>query len=583
MWEERAAEEQKPRATRAQLALGEVPAQVQGAIFKATHHGTIGELPEPLRPVADRLQQIDRSIPWLLGTKTVRKWLTEHDFTLPAEFKPFDRGPRGIVATRNFRENHVPMPHELDAEERDAAFASLKRKPGARALTDARSPFFKPRANVDERIFADPDVIRETWTQSFNAAGKAIGGAELRSGLVRIFGQSPTERSEFLKNLGKRLGEGDLSRTPLTIKELVRMAGQEGEAVPRLAVRRAAPAERATSQAILKRRVPRYVREAFESRPSEALTPPQEVLRWLERLGNIGKSTLFWTPFPHQRNITTLGLLANPATLPAALGTFVRMGLGFAKSSTKAKVLGEAMRAGATGLPNVEQTGLTDLLKRLGPLGKASAKWYGGVGQTLWGWDDAVKKALFDRELKHFNGGALRAAAAVRRKMVDYSQTSPFQEAIRVLAPFATWRTSMPAAVLRSVAEHPEYALGLHRATGGAISGRPFDLDGKQYQLSGPMAEMTELTSTPSKYVRGSTSLSSKAIADAFALALGQKEMPFSGKYIESQLPIAGGLLNPFGDSPEEKLFALITGAHPYTPPPRHRYRGYRHRRYRQE
>ncbi|MFY9664062.1 MAG: hypothetical protein WAK19_06390 [Candidatus Cybelea sp.] len=157
------------------------------------------------------------------------------------------------------------------------------------------------------------------------------------------------------------------------------------------------------------------------------------------------------------------------------------------------------MRAGATGLPNVEQTGLTDLLKRFGPLGKAAAGWYGGVGKMLWGWDDAVKKALFDRELKHFNGDALRAAASVRRKMVDYSQTSPFQDSLRVVAPFATWRTAMPFAVARSVAEHPEYALGLHRATGGTISGQPFEIEGQPYQFSGPMAEMTELTSTPSK------------------------------------------------------------------------------------
>ncbi|MFY9664061.1 MAG: hypothetical protein WAK19_06385 [Candidatus Cybelea sp.] len=83
--------------------------------------------------------------------------------------------------------------------------------------------------------------------------------------------------------------------------------------------------------------------------------------------------------------------------------------------------------------------------------------------------------------------------------------------------------------------------------------------------------------------MRGSTSLSSKLGANAIAGLLGQKERPFSEKYIESQLPVVGGLLNPFGDSAGDKLFELLFGGHPYTPPPWHRYRGYHRRRYRTE
>lgn len=566
--------------------LHRVPPAAQSAIFKAIHTGSIGSLPEALRPVADRLVQIDRSIPWLLGTKSVRTWLQKRGFILPHEFQVFDQGPRGVLKVSDVREHHVPLPHEMNDAEREAAFRSLHREPGTRAQTDTTSPFFSRRtAEPPPNAFDDASAIRDAWSRSFSAAGRAIGGADLRSSLVRIFGQSPREGASFLMRLGKRMRSGDLARTPLKIDDLVKMTGQEGELVPdtniaRLASRRVRPAP-STAATVLRRRVPQAVRAAYGRQPSKELSEPQELLRWAEKLGNIGKSTLFTTPFPHQRNIATLLALANPTTFPAALANYARMGFGFAKPATKARVLGGAMRAGATGLPNVEQRGLTDLLQRFGPLGKAASKWYGGVGEMLWGWDDAVKKALYDKELRHFNGDAGRAAASVRRKLVDYSLTSPFQEMMRLVAPFATYRTSMPAAVLRSIAEHPEYALGLQRATGGTISGTPFKIDGKPYKVSGPLADVNELLGPGyGKYVRSSTSLTSKALADLFALALRQKEMPFSDKELESNVPIWSMIRNPYGDSLDDRATFNLTGIHPDKEPhARRRRRRYRHPR----
>jgi len=554
----------------------------QSLIFKAIHHGTISKLPESLRPVADRLVNADRSILWLMGTKTVRKWLSDRGFSLPQEFRPFDKGPRGLVSMQNVRENHVPMPHELDDEERQAAFANLNRKPGARAMTDTRNRFFKQRTKEPPAGWeTDPDAVRETWEASFRTAGRQLGAADLRTNLVKLFSTPPKDGEEFLKVLGDRMNRGDLSTKPLTIKGLAKMAGLEDEPVATFTKTITKAVERPTATAVLKRRVPRSIRDAFGPREEEKLPDwlqvPMEIGKHFQNAQNIWKGSLFYTPTGHQKNIATLLALANPSTFPTALANYFRTGLGFASPAKRMKVFSDSIAAGAVPFSNVEQTGLTNIFKHLGwdkgdlgALGKAVNKWYGGSGKMLWGWDSAVKDALYKSELEHFGGDSLRAAAAVRRKLVDYEQSTGFQELVRSVAPFATWRTAMPQAVLTSLAEHPEYGLGLNRATGGAIAGQPFSMGGQEYQATTPLSETNELT-TPGerhKYVRSAISPPMRLAANAAAKALGMSQVPYSKAMLESSLPGA----NPFGDTREQQALFTLLGIHPYKEPKWHRY-----------
>lgn len=548
-------------------------AEQQSQMFSAIHRGMIDKLPEELAAKAEALQNVDRSVPYVMGTGKLKAFMRDKlGFKLPEPLKGFDTArPRGLVGLKDFRTNHVPTPHGLGAEEAARALQNLRSVGGRRGLTDIANRYFQQRLREPgEDYFSDPRLVNEVWNSSFDTAGRQMTGAMTRQALFDIFGTP---------GFSGKLGDVKL----LTLDDIKGRIAR-GEA-PTFRT----PIERGPATAVFKRRIPSYVRAAYAPKAPTEGTWTQELLKQGEALGNLGKSTLFYTPFPHQRNIGTLGLLANPAIIPKALYNYARMGFGFAGQTAKDKVLGEAMRAGATGMPNVEQRGLTQLLdnaaQRLGKVAGIPARvasWvYKTSGKMLWTMDEATKASLFDFAKKRFNGDIYRAASYVRKHLVDYGLTSPAQDYARLIFPFSTWRPRMPQAVALSLFEHPEYGIAFDRLTHGAAAGAPFQLPGsqKKYQSSSPLAEAGELIpggGEQHKYLRSSLSLTSQVAADIAAKAIGQKEVPFPGSAIESRIPIAGQAMqysghSPYGDTAADAWLYLLTGIHPATKPARRR------------
>ena len=517
--------------------------QDETAIYKAIHTRKIGSLPAELQGKAKALQNIDRSIPWVFGTKAMRDRLTDLGFQMPDDLKMFDTGGYGIIHQGMFMEDHVPLPHDLAPEDRYAIGKSLGKTPGRRALHDTDNPQFQRRKpDLDAKLLNDPDAIRATWDRSFVNAGKQLTGAHLRTNLGKVFGLED-DAANALKTAGTR-------------------------------------GERAAATSVFRKAVPRSVRQAYAAQPAKEMTGFQKAVKAAENAGNIGKSTLFLSPTPHVKNIGVMDFLANPAVIPKAMYKHARMGFGFASPGTKARVLGDAIGEGAAGGKNIEQSGLTNLLDRGGILGKALSHIYKATGKILWSWDDASKAALQDFAKHRFPNDPLRASSLVRRLLIDYAHSSPAQEMMRLIFPFSTWRTSMPKAVAEAVLTHPEYAIAADRVTHGAAAGAPFTgPDGKQYQSSNPLAEAGEIVPpTTAKYGESALSLTAKLAIDA-AVAAHQRaygqtpHVPYSPKSLIQQTPVLGQALeysghSPYGDTAQQGLLYLLSGIHPASAPP---------------
>lgn len=245
------------------------------------------------------------------------------------------------------------------------------------------------------------------------------------------------------------------------------------------------------------KKLPSYLNDFFK--PEKA---PESSL--LQRLQDVSKATMFWSPFGHMMRISSLLAAHSPVALGKAVGKFAKMGFGFANEQAISNALGDAVKRGATGSNNIEQGALEDMFSKWGggklaktPLGKPLQKagelgkaWYGGVGKMLWGWDEASKAALFDEyekmytrwdpTLKKSVPDPLRAAYHVQQDLVNYGAPSPFiRGAGRTASAFPTWRTRMPVAVARAIAKHPHVATNLAR-TAPWLFGQPFNIPGDE-------------------------------------------------------------------------------------------------------
>lgn len=536
-------------------------------VYKAVHLGKIERLPPKLRTAATMLQRVDRSIPWVMGNQDLRDHLIKLGYVPFKELAPFDhRAPRNLMSMNEFRENHVPLANEiLTDEQKAAAEASLRKRIGGRkGVVDVRNKFLTPRKDFKNVAF-DDQLQRDTFLKSFHAAGDTIASSDLRNDLRGFF---PHKAPKI---------------DPQTSLFPEWMSAAEREAADRQMPN-----------------VPQEIQKLFTEKAGQEPTPVGEILRSLLGAGAYGKASLFYNPLPHQRNIATLLAAANPLAFPGAIADYVKSGFGLAKPSTEARVFSKAMRAGATTGPHLEETSLGKQLKNLGttistkaPLkGAGVGAVLGGLGniyntsgRMLWGWDKAAKSALFRRELSYYGGDAQRAAAAVQRKLVNYSMPSDLQRSLRNVMPFATWATGMPLALAESALTHPENTLALMRATSGRIGGAPFTepqrgpLPAGEYQRTTPISKANQLTIDPMGYL-----INELGATPRFGLGMAAERLvgrpqsmvkvgpfKFPQAVIEdalSRTPIMSEALefggaSPYGDTGQQSMWQAITGEHP--------------------
>lgn len=242
---------------------------------------------------------------------------------------------------------------------------------------------------------------------------------------------------------------------------------------------------------------------------------------------DVPKVGLFALPFRHMANIGSLLAIADPAAIPATLVKYadlVARGTGSNRlgkvipyldperaAARRATILGTAGKHGVAGAPSFDrQAGWVGKIPGIGEIYKAS-------NGLLWSFDDAAKATRFNRLLRRFKDEGMsesaashRAADRVSAEMIDYNNRSPFTEnVLRYVAPFATYRSKVPAAVAGSVLRHPEYAVNYGRMSpelvGDEQQGPPNAKGqpqvGKSYL---PMAEVFRGVENPASYLRAS-------------------------------------------------------------------------------
>jgi len=344
------------------------------------------------------------------------------------------------------------------------------------------------------------------------------------------------------------------------------------------------------------------------------LHPIQKVLRGGNQLGNAG---LFYQPFPHMRNIATLGAISDPAAAAAGMGEFAKSGFGLRSPAARAAQFRDSIKAGSVGVENREAeatkgvaaaigSGAAKFMEKL-PGGKAATKvasiagkpiryMYDVSGKMLWGFDDAMNHAATQAG-KARGQSPERAAYESRRSLVDYNDPSPAVELGKSGLTFSTFRQKMPIAVARSIAKNPQFAATLLRANpmlGGAKSPDANSPTGLS-TMTTPLSEANELFGgDPLAYGRGSVNSVGKLLGNIPANALlekfskkdplalqpagqvGSKRNYFTynqpdAKFIASQIPYVGTALDQAGlglfpKKPGEAFMQGITGVRPAFP-----------------
>lgn len=588
----------------------------QSQIFRAIHKGTIAQLPANLRQIADRIVQIDRSTLHLAGSGALQRQLAQKGFVLPQELNAFEgAAPRNLVRTNMYRENHVPGVASPTETEINDVISGVARSGYKSDPTSVVNKFFQPReVDLPEAYFNDPAQIRSAFERSFRAGGHAIAGRDLRGTIAGMFAPTSTVQRTRAFNMHGRLPDAPINKTPANAEDLftgprvvarnpktmLRKTGDGSYELHDVAPKKPLkPGDVVTGTARSYRNVPPHIRNMFAAQPSRQISAVRQGAQFVQKLGNLGKALPFAVPFVHQRNILTLLATANPARLADAVVTYAKLRAGFARPEEYYRVLGDAAKGGATGVPNFEQSALEQALRKYVPvIGAAAARVYGLSGRMLWAFDDAAKAALYRGELAAAGGDKLLAGFRAQSKMVDYSRTSAFIENLRIGFPFAIWATRMPAALMRSISQHPERVLALYRATNGAVAGEPFTVNGKQYEAANPLSEINsatgggpnagrDLARSAASYPRARLSLSAKLAGDAatriFERIIGQ-QLPGGGHdwftsgvdpltYTLQRGPGVGQAAQysghgAFGQTPAQAGLFTLTGIHRAPVPP---------------
>ncbi len=547
--------------------------KTQKRIYTAIHFGRINKLPAALQPAANRIVQITRSLPALAGSRPLLKRLGQLGHELPAELQPFlSASPRGLQKADEFRVNYLPMLKSDDPEWLHLLDTLGLSHVGKADLASLKNAHLLQRPLI-EKLLGDAASYRQAMKSVFSSGAKQIAAHDLRSQMMQRFAPvlsrvarkaarelTPEEQAaqvaSGLENINKpRIGTSAL--TPEQYKKLSQSVKDTVEVRPTRAIQSIrrwndVPYE---LQQMLVRRGSNLPAHLMRLDPkdrvliTEELTKQNRFKNAIKALSqpymdlvNAQKSAMFYSPFGHQRNIGTLLALHAPQAIPRAIANYAKMKAGFASPDVIRGVLGDALKHGATGLPNQDATEARKALNDIGSwvgtkagqihpalgafanlAGKAAGSVYDASSKALWGWDNAAKEALNHVYLKRYGDPAL-AAFHTQRDLINYHERSPFVDMLAhtPLAPFANYRTQMPLSVLRAIAKNPRNAAAISRIEGGLYAGGSPTIGGKKRKGYSPLSETSLLFDGPDgwrKYARASLGPTGKMSANAISQA----------------------------------------------------------------
>lgn len=156
----------------------------------------------------------------------------------------------------------------------------------------------------------------------------------------------------------------------------------------------------------------------------------------------------------------------------------------------------------------------------LGPLaGKkipVLSTWTQLNNKLVWAVDEAAKQTYAKLIVSRGEAEGLRAGGLASSRLVDYAHHSPLVSALRNVAPFGTFRGSIPGAVAGGIARNPMRAAVLDRATGGSLYGDKPDHGGHGVTLYNPTADVGRALpvpgGVPGEYVRATLAAPAQAL-----------------------------------------------------------------------
>src|SRR6202051_2777175 len=136
--------------------------------------------------------------------------------------------------------------------------------------------------------------------------------------------------------------------------------------------------------------------------------------------------------------------------------------------------------------------------KSTGPLGA----WTRMNNRLVWAIDTAAKQTYMKIIAESGEATGLRAGALASERLVDYAHRSPLTDVLRHVAPFGTFRGSIPGAVMGGIARNPVRAAAWNRATGGLMYGGKPQPGQHGLEAYGPTEDVSRGIEAPQEYLR---------------------------------------------------------------------------------
>ena len=187
--------------------------------------------------------------------------------------------------------------------------------------------------------------------------------------------------------------------------------------------------------------------------------------------------------------------------------------------------------------------------------------WTAFNNRLVWAVDEAAKQnyAKIIKEM-HPEMSDLQAGGEASSRLVDYEHVSPMVKALRYVAPFGTFRGSIPGAVAGGIARNPARAAFLNRATGGTMYGGKPDKKQHGIELYNPTADVSRGLDAPQDYLRSTIGAPVQAVGTLASEAVtgnplasiketGQELAAIPGQ-------VARGQFSKIGTAPKESPYA---------------------------
>lgn len=195
-------------------------------------------------------------------------------------------------------------------------------------------------------------------------------------------------------------------------------------------------------------------------------------------------------------------------------------------------------------------------------------KWTAANNKLVWAVDNAAKQE-YAKIIKaaHPEMSDLEAGGQASERLVDYAHTSPAVKALRYVAPFGTFRGSVPGAVLGGIARNPARAALLNRASGGTLYGGKPAKGQHGPTFYGPTSDVARGIDQPGEFLRatlgapiqGAATLGAEALTGnpgASVQTIGQELGDLPGRIMRGEF---SKIATPGKVSPYARSVALRT------------------------